>query len=160
MKKQEYNDLAKKYKEICLSCPRMNGGFTSESVKSCSSCKRFSKEDMALLLYGYYESRHTLTDSSKLGLPDKVLDRIFELHYSGVSKFSIVKMINSEFPRRVKGKKKDWVNWKQVHWVIENRYTGKDARTRIASSRSRIAEKLGISEDVPKEIEDTSEKNI
>lgn len=126
--------LEKQYRNTCLSCSKVNE-FNEESVVACGSCKKFSKQEMALLLHEYYVARQRVSSGATLGLPDDILVRIFELYLAGTSKYSIVKMINSEFKR--KGKKKTWVNWKQVHYVICNRYISEDATTRIARAREK-----------------------
>ena len=141
MDKKELNRLIKRYKSTCLVCDHMTGGVTTESVNACAGCKKFSKCDMALMLNGLYEARQSVAVSAKLGLNDEILFRIFELHLQGVSKYSIVKQINDEFPRKSKGRKKvNTVNWKQVHYVIEDKYTSTDAKTRIQAARQRALE--------------------
>lgn len=144
MDKKELNLLLKRYKSMCLACDHMTDGFTTESVVACAGCKKFSKSDMALMLNGLYEARQSVAVSAKLGLSDDVLVRIFELHLQGASKYSIVNQVNEEFPRKSKGRRKlNTVNWKQVHFVIECRYTSTDAKTRIQAARQRALENLG-----------------
>lgn len=144
MDKKELNSLIDRYKSTCLMCDHIQNGFTEDSVTACTGCKKFSKSDMALLLNGLYTARQSVAVNAKLGLSDAVLVRIFELHYQGISKYSIVKQINTEFPRRSKGRKKvNTVNWKQVHYVIEDKYTSADAKTRIQVARQRALENLG-----------------
>lgn len=150
MSKREINDLVKKYKLSCVCCP-----YTSElgpdkyNTSHCSNCDKFSREDAQVLLDYYYKSRHPDSDTSRLGLSDEVLDRIFELHFSGATKYSIVSTINNEFPKTRNGKPVPTINWKQVHWVIENKgYTSQDAKTRISASRERVRRYLDTCKEV------------
>ena len=138
MNKKELNSLIDRYKSTCLMCDHIQNGFTEDSVIACTGCKKFSKSDMALLLNGLYTARQSVAVNAKLGLSDAVLVRIFELHYQGISKYSIVKQINAEFPRRSKGRRKlETVNWRQVHFVIEGRYTSNDAKGRISAAKEK-----------------------
>lgn len=154
MDKKDMKTLEKQYKNTCLNCERVKE-FNSESVVLCGGCKKFSKQEMALLLHEYYVARQRVSSGATLGLPDDILVRIFELYLSGTSKYSIVKMINSEFKR--KGKKKTWVNWKQVHYVICNRYISDDAHTRIARARKK-AEEILSNQGIEISIKDESEE--
>ena len=138
MDKKELNLLIDRYKSTCLMCDYIQNGFTEDSVSACTGCKKFSKSDMALLLNGLYTARQSVAVNAKLGLNDAVLVRIFELHYKGVSKYSIVKQINAEFPRKSKGRRKlETVNWRQVNFVIEGRYTSNDAKGRISAAKEK-----------------------
>lgn len=138
MDKKELNSLIDRYKSTCLMCDHIQNCFTEDSVTACTGCKKFSKSDMALLLNGLYTARQSVAVNAKLGLSDAVLVRIFELHYQGISKYSIVKQINAEFPRRSKGRRKlETVNWRQVHFVIEGRYTSNDAKSRISAAKEK-----------------------
>ena len=137
-----------KYKSNCLECPCFAEGAAEGLVKEkCGSCEQFTKEDFALLFYQYYAGRHISVNSGALSFPDGLLDRIFELHYEGVSTGDIVRKVNSEFPRIKNGHKKSWVNYEQVKFVIEEKYRGKVSREQVKASKARVRAKLGLSDE-------------
>lgn len=155
MDKKSLKILENKYKSSCLNCERVKE-FNEDTVLACGGCKKFSKQEMALLLHEYYVARQRVSSGATLGLPDEILVRIFELYLSGTTKYSIVKMINSEFKR--KGKKKTWVNWKQVHYVITEKYISDDAHTRIARARAKAENNLSNQGVEVSPIKDESEE--
>ena len=139
------NPLLEKYKQTCLERPR----FTDNNKEmECEGCNKITKPELSFLLYDYYRGRHILVDSAKLYFPDDLLDRVFELHYQGISKSEIVRRINSEFPRYKQGHRKDWVNYQQVDFVINDKYKGRNSKQQIAESKQRVREKLGLDNDV------------
>lgn len=152
MAKKDMSGLIKKYKQVCVQCPM----FEQDGVnfKCCVGCEKFGKEEMAELLSFYYQSRHPEADTSRLKMTDDVLDMIFELHFKGVSKYSIVQQVNEKyFKTNKKGQVVGLVNWKKVHWVIEGKgYKGQDAKTRIEASRARVRAKMDAEEKLKKEI--------
>ena len=133
--------LLEKYKKACLECPRFKN---DDGDLLCDDCNKMTKPELAFLLYDYYRGRHLLVDSAKLSFPEGLLDRIFELHYSGVGKSEIVRRVNSEFPRYKQGHRKDWVNYQQVDFVLNDKYKGRTSKQQIAESKARVREKLGL----------------
>ena len=107
MSKESKSGLIKKYKDICVNCPI----FVQDCVdyKECVGCEKFSKEEMAELLSFYYQSRHPAADTSRLKLKDEVLDMIFELHFKGISKYSIVQQVNEKYFKEDKNGKLVWL---------------------------------------------------
>jgi len=138
------NPLLEKFKNSCMVCSDVNR-------ETCESCEKISKPELSVLLSEYYRGRHILVDSAKLSFPEGLLDRIFELHYEGVSKSEIVRRVNSEFPRYKQGHRKDWVNYHQVDYVIRDKYKGKISKQQIADSKARVHAKLGLDSNIDNE---------
>ncbi len=131
---EEIKSIESRYQAVCLNC----------SKRVCKGCDLFGKVDAMKLLDEYYKSRHRVAAGVSLGLPDEILVRIFVLHLQGVPKYSIVKTINKEFPRHYKGRSLDWVNWKQVHFVIMEKYKSEDAKVRIAKAKEQAQKQVAL----------------
>lgn len=134
MDKEALKKLKEKYKMCCVNCDKVKDK-NKMTVNTCSSCKLFSKQDMALLLDGYYQSYHNNGLGTKLSLSDKVLYRVIELSKEGRSKYSIAKQVNDEFYSEYGD---DVVTWKQVHYILTDKYASPESKRRIASMKKKV----------------------
>lgn len=134
MDKEMLKKLKEKYKECCIACDKVKDK-NKMTVNACSSCKLFSKQDMALLLDGYYQTYHSTGTGNKLSLSDKVLYRVIELGKEDRSKYSIAKQVNEEFYSEYGD---DVVTWKQVHYILTDKYASPDSKRRIATIKKKV----------------------
>ena len=137
MNKEYLKELKEKYKKCCVACDKVKDK-NKVSVNTCSACKVFSKQDMALLLDGYYQGYRNMGSGTKLKLSDAILCRIFELSDEGVTKYAIASTINKEFNNK---SGQDAITWKQVHYVLTGKFTSPESIKRIESAREKVNRK-------------------
>lgn len=135
--KEYLKKLKEKYKKCCVACDKVKDK-NKVSVNTCSACKMFSKQDMALLLDGYYQGYRNMGSGTKLTLSDAILCRIFELSDTGKTKYAIASTINEEFNNK---SGQDAVTWKQVHYVLTDKFTSPDSVKRIDAARKKANRK-------------------